>query len=112
MLGLALRVACFVISVVLLKLVGNVIVGLEPLLPFLDPVYTHAAEHSLIDLQIRGAAVIGPLGDQLHVWLPSIFVPASQAHWAFVRLVVEPGSPVQARLLASGFAHGSRTRAC
>ena len=105
--GLALRVVCFFIGVQLLSAAGQVLGAMVPLFPALDPVYTHAAARSLGDLHIQGVAVINPPGDWLNAWLPSVFLPASRTHWAFVRLVVQPGSPVVARLLAAGFAHAA-----
>src|SRR5215471_16535886 len=80
--GLALRVTGFFTGVVLLKLGGHALGAMVPLLPFLDPVYTHAAERSLVDLHLQGLAVVGPFGDWLNAWLPSLFAPASRAHWA------------------------------
>lgn len=105
--GLGLRVACFFAGVHLLSVAGQVLGAMVPLFPVLDPVYTHAAARSLADLHIQGVAVVTPLGDWLNAWLPSVFLPASRAHWAFVRLVVQPGSPVVARLLAAAFAHAA-----
>jgi hypothetical protein len=103
--GLGLRLVCFLAGALVVRGLGEFIAWLAPLVPSLDPVYTHAAGRSLADLQLQGAAVVGPLGDWLHSQLPSIFVPATRAHWAFVRIVVVPGSPVLARLLASAVAH-------
>jgi hypothetical protein len=104
-LGLALRLSSFFTGTLLLRALGHVLVRLARLVPSLDPVYTRAAESSLIDLRIQGAAVNGRPGEWLHATLPSIFLTSSDAHWAFARLIVEPGSPVLGRLLASGFAH-------
>jgi hypothetical protein len=58
-------------------------------------------------VQIRGIAMIGPLGDRLHTWLPGVVASAAEAHWSVVRVVVEPGSPVLGRLVAAGFAHAA-----
>ena len=106
-LGVGLRLAGFFAGAMLLSAFGHLIIRLVRLLPLLDPVYTRAAEGSLLDLHIQGAAVIGPLGDRLHAWLPDVFVPAARAHWGIARLVVAPGTPVMGRLLASGFAHAA-----
>src|SRR5579864_475838 len=91
-LGLGLRLVSFLAGALILEGVGALTGHLVPLLPFLDPVYTHAAEQTLGVVPIQGLAVIAPFGDQLHNWLPNLFVPASRAHWSFVRLAVEPGS--------------------
>jgi Glycosyl hydrolases family 2, TIM barrel domain len=104
-LGLGVRLTAFFAGAVLLRELGHLIPVLALLVPSLDPVYTRAAESSVIDLRIQGAAVIGLLGDWLHTSLPSVFLTSSHAHWAIARLIVEPGSPVLGRLLASGFAH-------
>ena len=104
-LGLGLRLAGFFAGALLLSAFGHLMTRLARLLPLLDPVYTRAAEGSLLDLHIQGAAVIAPFGDGLHAWLPDLFVPAVRAHWGIARLVVAPGTPVMGRLLASGFAH-------
>lgn len=104
-LGLALRVTAFFSGTLLLQALGHLITRLARLAPTLDPVYTRAAESSLMDVRIQGAAVAGWPGDWLHTSLPSVFLTPSLAHWAMARLIVEPGSPVLGRLLASGFAH-------
>src|SRR5579859_3404382 len=106
-LGLGLRLFSFLAGALLLQGIGTGLARLPQLLTVLDPVYTRAAEQTLGVVQIQGLAVIGPLGDQLHAWLPTIFVPAARAHWSLVRLVVQPGSPVLGRLLAAGFAHAA-----
>jgi hypothetical protein len=103
--GLSLRFICFFIGILVVRALGGVIGWLGPVFPSLDPVYTRAMQHSLDGLQIQGTAVVAPLGEWLHAALPSVFVPAAKAHWAFARLVVEPGSPVLARLVAAGIAH-------
>jgi hypothetical protein len=104
-LGLSLRLVAFLAGVGLLTPLARVFGHLSSVAPSVDPVYTRAAQTSLEDVQIRGLAVIGPPGDRLHALLPDLFVPAALAHWSLVRLVVEPGSPVLGRLIASGFAH-------
>ena len=91
-LGLGLRLAGFFAGAMLLSAFGHLITRLARLLPLLDPVYTRAAEGSLLDLHIQGAAVIGPFGDRLHAWLPDLFVPAARAHWGIARLVVAHGT--------------------
>ena len=107
LLGLSLRLVCFLTGALALEALAHVIRRLASLPSVLDPVYTRAAERSLGPVQIEGVAMIGPLGDALHQWLPTLFEPAARAHWSFVRLVVEPGSPVVGRLLASGIAHAA-----
>ncbi|HEX8968442.1 MAG TPA: hypothetical protein VF937_11200, partial [Chloroflexota bacterium] len=106
-LGLGARLASFIGAALLVRGIGVLIARLVPLLPSLDPVYTHAAGRSLADLHLQGVAVASPLGDWLHTVFPSLFVPAARSHWAYVRIAVEPGSPVLARLLASGLAHAA-----
>src|SRR5262249_4227388 len=103
--GLSLRLAGFGVGTLALQAFGRLFASLARRLPLLDPVYTRAAERSLLDVHVQGVALISPLGDRLHLWAPSVFAPASRVHWGLVRLVVEPGSPVLGRLLASGFAH-------
>ena len=103
--GLSLQLAGFGVGTFVLHALGRLITRLAGRLPLLDPVYTRAAERSLLDVHIQGVALSSPLGDRLHQWLPALFAPASRARWGLVRLVVEPGSPVLGRLLASGFAH-------
>jgi hypothetical protein len=104
-LALALRLTSFFAATLLLQALGHLFARLARLVPGLDPVYTRAAQSSLMDIRIQGAAVYGWPGDWLHASLPRLFVTSSDAHWAIARLVVEPGSPVLGRLLASGFAH-------
>lgn len=103
--GLGLRVVAFFAAALLVRALGHLALSGLASLPGVDPVYTHAAATTLTGLRIQGVAVVGPLGDWLNALLPSLFVPAARAHWAVVRLVVEPGSPVLPRLLASGCAH-------
>src|SRR5262249_34426899 len=104
-LGLALRLTSFFAATMLLQALGDTFAGLASLVSIFDPVYTRAAQSSLTDVRIQGVAVNGPPGDWLHASLPSIFLTSSHAHWAIARLVVEPGSPILGRLLASGLAH-------
>ena len=106
-LGLLLRIVCFLAGAAILEGIGVGISRVADAMPILDPVYTRAAEGTIGIVHIQGLAVITPFGDRLHAWLPNIFVPASRAHWSFIRLAVEPGSPVLGRLLASGFAHAA-----
>jgi hypothetical protein len=110
LLGLALRLAAFVAAATVVHFVG-VLSGVLPALPALsaslDPVYTHAALNSLADLHLQGLAVAGPAGDWLHASLPGVFVDPQRAHWAPIRLVVQPGSPVLARLVAAALAHAT-----
>src|SRR5579864_7489524 len=105
LLGLVLRLAGFLLGALLVKALGTVVFDLLPRALPLDPVYTRAAENSLVGMQIQRVAVVGALGDQLHTAWPNLFAPATRAHWAFARLVVAPGGPVLAQLLASGIAH-------
>jgi hypothetical protein len=104
-LGLALRLLAFVAAVGVVRLVGVLSDVLPALSPSVDPVYTHAALHSLVDLHLQGLAVAGPIGDWLHTQLPGVFVDPQRAHWAPIRLAVQPGSPVLAKLVAAAIAH-------
>ena len=103
--GLGLRLACFATAAAGLAALSAAAARLTGFLPFLDPVYTRAAENTIGLVQIQGLAVLPPLGDYLHAALPQVFADAARAHWSFVRFVVEPGSPVLGRLLAAGLAH-------
>jgi hypothetical protein len=106
-LGLLLRLAAFVVAASLVQLVGVLSGVLPALSASVDPVYTHAALNSLADLHLQGLAVAAPVGDWLHATLPGVFVDPQRAHWAPIRLVVQPGSPVLARLVAAALAHAS-----
>src|SRR5215471_958461 len=103
--GLLLRLTLFVAAAWLVRLVGEIAsaTGLTP--PWLDPVYSHAAQQSLAALHLRGLAVGGPPGAWLHSALPQWFVDPAQAHAGLMRVVVQSGSPVLGRLLAAGVAH-------
>src|SRR5690242_15746503 len=92
--GLGLRLVSFVTAAFGLAALSALTSRLTGYLPFLDPVYTRAAEGTIAPVQMRGLAVIAPFGDYLHALLPQLFTPAALAHWSFLRLVVEPGSPV------------------
>jgi hypothetical protein len=105
LLGVGLRLVLFGLGALLLRLAGEVGAALPTRLSSLDPVYTHAAVRSLADLHLEGLAIAGPLGDWLHAVLPSVFADSSRACWSPARWAVEHGSPVVARLMASGFAH-------
>ena len=105
LLGLSLRVAAFFVAALIVPALGSLSLNALAVLPGVDPVYTHATAATLAGLRIQGVAVVGPLGDWLNAVFPNVFVPAARAHWAFIRLVVERGSPVLPRLLASGCAH-------
>src|SRR5262249_15116923 len=72
-----------------------------------DPVYTQAAIGSLANVHLQGLAVAGQPGDALHARWPDVFVDSGRAHWALVRMAVQPGSAVLARMLASGTAHAA-----
>src|SRR5918911_580561 len=83
-LGVGLRLLLFVVGALVVRALALVAAPLVTLLPSADPVYTRAALWSLSELRLQGLA-LGGLG--------------------LVRLQVEPGTPVLARLLAAGFAH-------
>src|SRR5260370_14989551 len=84
--GLGLRLTCFLAGALVVRGLGELIAWLAPLVPSLDPVYTHVAGRSLVDLQLPGAALVRPLGDWLHSPLPSLLLPATRAHSAFLRV--------------------------
>lgn len=107
LLALSLRLTSFFAATLLLQAIGKAIARLASVLPAVDPVYTRAAERSVMDVRIQGLAVGTRLGDWLHASFPSVFLTPSHAHWSIARLVVEPGSPVLGRLLASGLAHAA-----
>jgi hypothetical protein len=76
---------------------------LLPLLP-VDPVYGGAGLHILGGIKAHGLAVVGPLGAGLHGLLPGLFSPPSLVpSGAFASAVLESGSTVLARMLASLF---------
>jgi hypothetical protein len=105
LLGLMLRLVLFVTAALVTRLAGELSLSVARLSPSLDPVYTHAALRSLTDLHLQGVAVAGSAGDWLHGVLPQLFVDPARARWGLARVVVEPGSPVLARLVAAGLAH-------
>src|SRR5260370_23601799 len=79
--GLGLRLVCFLAGALVVRGFGEFIAWLAPLVPSLDPVYTHAAGRTLADLQLQGAAVVGPLGDWLPSQLPRIFCAPPRGQW-------------------------------
>ncbi|HEY0583566.1 MAG TPA: hypothetical protein VGE94_15380, partial [Chloroflexota bacterium] len=103
--GLLLRLTLFLLAAAVLQLTSQLLAILAPRTPLLDPVYTQAALSSLTDLHLQGLAVAGPLGDWLHAHFPTLFVDSSRAQWAPVRIAVQPGSPIMARLVATTLAH-------
>src|SRR5919202_5540645 len=103
--GLGLRMALFAVGAVLLRRVGESGAALPENVSWLDPVYTHAALRSLADLHLQGLAVGGPPGEWLHSAWPAVFADPARAHLSPVRIVVERGSPVLARLVAAALAH-------
>src|SRR5437879_13861956 len=102
LIGLLLRIAAFVTAASGVQRLGQMSLWLTNLAPSLDPVYTHAALRSLIDLHVQGLAIAGTPGDWLHTALPQVFADASRARWGLALVVVESGSPVLGRLLAAG----------
>jgi hypothetical protein len=77
---------------------------LLPLVP-VDPVYGGAGLHILGGIKAHGLAVVGPVGAVLHELLPGLFSPPSLVpSGAFASAVLEAGSTVLARMLASMFA--------
>jgi hypothetical protein len=105
LLGLGLRLALFAAGAALVRRIGEASGAVPDTFTWLDPVYTHAALRSLADLQLQGLAVGGPPGAWLHAAWPDLFAEPDRAHWSLVRIVVERGSPVLARLLAAAVAH-------
>src|SRR5579859_1902883 len=87
--GIVLREGVFVLAVGLLATSVRWLEATLALLPWTDPVYTHAALHSLGDIQVSGLAL-------LH-----------EVDLAVLRTTLEPGSSVLGRLAAAGLAHGA-----
>jgi hypothetical protein len=106
-LGLGLRLLLFCAATFAVRAIADVGEGLLQLLPTADPVYSHVAMRSLGDVHIQGLAIGGPLGTHLHALFPSLIVDPARAHFAMVRLTVEPGSALIARLAAAGLAHAA-----
>jgi hypothetical protein len=108
--GVLIRLLAFWTSIQVERLVAallNFALGLEPLKPLLDPVYTRAAVRLLADVRLDGLAVGGPLGSALHARLPWLVLDPGRADHGLVRLVVGPGSPVFGRLAATALAHAA-----
>jgi hypothetical protein len=83
LLGLALRLLLFLLGGLVVRALAGLAAQLIELVPSVDPVYTRAAVWSLSELRFQGLAIGG---------------------LSLARLVIEPGSPVLARLLAAAFA--------
>ena len=106
-LGLGLRLILFLVATFVVRSLANAAGALLPLLPAVDPVYSHAAVRSLGDIQVQGLAIGGPLGRELHALMPALVVDPVRAHFALVRLAVQPGSALIARLVAAGLTHAT-----
>jgi hypothetical protein len=98
-LGLALRLLTFVVAAHGVRLAGALCASLLTSSPEFDPVYTQAALRGLADLHLQGLAVAGAPGEWLHAQLPGVFGVASRAYWSPLRVAIQPGSPVLARLV-------------
>lgn len=103
--GLSLRILFFFLATVAVDPLAMAAEQVLTLAPLSDPIYTRAAVHSLGSLEIEGLAVQAPLGDLLHEQFPDIVVESDRTEGGLVRLAVEPGSAVLARLSAASIAH-------
>lgn len=65
-----------------------------------DPVYTLAMIRFAGEIEVRGIAVVGPIGAALHVGLPGLFAAPELAVGPWVSAIIEPGATVTARGLA------------
>lgn len=107
LLGVALRLIAFLLAILVLRGAATLALGALDAQPWLDPVYTRAALHTLTDVRLRGVAIGGPLGEALHQRGPSVLLDPAAAHGGLARLVVAPGRAVLGRLLAAGLAHAA-----
>ena len=103
--GLALRLAFFFCGALASRTIGHLSSAIVPTSDAVDPVYTRALLRSLAEIQLQGLAIAGPPGDWLHATWPALFAESARAHLAPIRIAVQPGSPVLARLLAAAIAH-------
>lgn len=106
-LGLGLRLLLFWAATFVVRSLADAAGALLPFLPAIDPVYSYAAVRSLGDLQVQGVAIGGPLGRELHALVPALVVDPARAHYALLRVAVQPGSALIARLAAAGLAHAA-----
>jgi hypothetical protein len=103
-LGIGGRVVLFVFGITLVRGLAAAATPALEWMPWIDPIYTRAAARHLGDVTIQGIAVQGWLGHILHETWPSFVVDPSRAHWALVRVALEPGSALLGRLTAAAVA--------
>src|SRR5919204_5375976 len=80
--GVLIRLLAFWTSIQVERLLAAALdftLGLEPLKPLIDPVYTRAAVRLLADVRLDGLAVGGPFGAALHARLPWPFLDPGRA---------------------------------
>ncbi len=105
LLGSVLRALVFLATALCLRLVASAAAPALLLVPWLDPVYTRDALHSLSDVRVPGVALAGGLGASAHALAPWLFSDAARADGRLFRVLLEPGGALLARQVAATVAH-------
>ncbi len=105
LLASVLRALVFLATALCLRVVASAAAPVLLLVPWLDPVYTRDALHSLSDVRVPGVALAGALGASAHALAPWLFSDAARADGRLFRVLLEPGGALLARQVAATVAH-------